>query len=170
MRKLFLAAALLGLAGCSTTQSVPGAFHTYITPLHTRIGLMDRLATQGFVVMEQGDKLRLVIPADHFFEVGTPTLKPQRYLALNYLTALLNTYGRTPMQITGYTDDLGSSDKENCILSQQRAESVRAYLWTHGIIFRDMVAVGKGDHSPVADNRTTKGQAANRRVEITLRK
>ena len=56
----------------------------------------------------------------------------------------------------------------NEILSEKRAESVAQFLISQGLK-PDMVAAhGFGEANPVASNKTAKGRAAKRYVELTL--
>ena len=72
-----------------------------------------------------------------------------------------------PVIIEGHTDDRGS-DSSNQQLSQARAEAVRVYLIENGVSAQSLVAVGKGEGSPVAANESAEGRANNRRVEIIV--
>jgi len=64
-------------------------------------------------------------------------------------------------------DDLGDP-AANKRLSHERAEAVMAYLLSKGIEQDRLQAQGFGPDRPVADNKTEKGRAQNRRVEINL--
>jgi len=44
------------------------------------------------------------------------------------------------------------------------------YLVVNGIMGARLDAVGFGEGSPIAENNTRSGRAANRRVEVTLKK
>ena len=67
----------------------------------------------------------------------------------------------------GHTDSDGS-DAMNQKLSVARAESVKTYLVSKGIEANRVYTEGKGEKSPVADNKTKEGKAKNRRVEIEV--
>jgi outer membrane protein OmpA-like peptidoglycan-associated protein len=67
--------------------------------------------------------------------------------------------------IEGHTDATGS-DAHNQTLSQQRAESVKAYLVKAGVDGGRLKPTGFGESKPVADNATELGRAQNRRVEL----
>jgi outer membrane protein OmpA-like peptidoglycan-associated protein len=69
--------------------------------------------------------------------------------------------------IQGYTDSQGG-DAYNQVLSQHRADTVRAYLISHGIPSDRVTAEGFGPAHPVTDNATPEGRANNRRVEIVI--
>ena len=74
--------------------------------------------------------------------------------------------------IVGYTDRIGGT-AYNQKLSQQRANSVKAYLESKGVAASRLTAVGKGESDPVVECKDEKKRPAlikclepNRRVEI----
>jgi outer membrane protein OmpA-like peptidoglycan-associated protein len=72
--------------------------------------------------------------------------------------------------VAGHSDSTGSASY-NYELSKRRAEGIAAYLVTEGKIEpAQVITVGYGERSPIADNRTEAGRAKNRRVEILLYK
>jgi len=81
-----------------------------------------------------------------------------RFLKENYLYNAL---------IIGHTDNVGT-DKENNDLSLRRAKQVKKLLISYGIDEVRLLALGRGESEPVADNATAEGRAANRRTEIKL--
>jgi OOP family OmpA-OmpF porin len=60
------------------------------------------------------------------------------------------------------------SNYDNQILSEGRANAVRADLIQRGIDAARITAEGKGETEPVADNDTDEGRQLNRRVEFTI--
>lgn len=69
--------------------------------------------------------------------------------------------------LTGYTDNVGSSTS-NEALSLKRAESVRVILSDRCQSLK-IATLGRGEESPIADNRTEEGRQLNRRVEVAIR-
>jgi outer membrane protein OmpA-like peptidoglycan-associated protein len=69
------------------------------------------------------------------------------------------------VEVQGHTDDSGTRE-HNLELSQERAESVVAYLVEQGVEPERLTAKGYGPDEPIADNATKKGRAQNRRVEF----
>jgi outer membrane protein OmpA-like peptidoglycan-associated protein len=69
------------------------------------------------------------------------------------------------MRVVGYTDSTGSAPA-NEKLSQQRAQSVIAYLTSHGVKSSRLQVEAKGQHQPATSNATDTGRAENRRVEL----
>ena len=53
-------------------------------------------------------------------------------------------------------------------LSQNRADTVRAYLVNQGLDPNTITATGYGKSNPVASNDTAEGRQQNRRVEIII--
>ena len=69
------------------------------------------------------------------------------------------------VEIAGHTDGLGS-EEFNQRLSEQRAESVKAYLAERGVAAERLSVVGYGESRPRGSNDTVEGRRLNRRVEI----
>jgi outer membrane protein OmpA-like peptidoglycan-associated protein len=67
------------------------------------------------------------------------------------------------LEIQGHTDNVGGA-APNLALSQERAESVKAFLAAAGVAAGRLTAKGYGLTVPVADNATPEGRAQNRRV------
>jgi len=67
----------------------------------------------------------------------------------------------------GHTDSVGT-DAYNQKLSERRAAAVKAYLVSKGVAANRVYTEGKGEKSPVADNKTKEGRAKNRRVEVEV--
>ena len=73
----------------------------------------------------------------------------------------------TKIEVQGHTDSRGVP-KTNQTLSQARAESVKNALIQRGIVGDRMVPKGYGQDKPIADNATTEGRQANRRVQFVI--
>ena len=71
------------------------------------------------------------------------------------------------IEVTGHTDSTGGA-AYNQTLSEQRAKAVADYLATQGVSGSLLTTKGKGESSPIADNKTAEGRAQNRRVELKL--
>ena len=70
--------------------------------------------------------------------------------------------------VEGHTDSIGDP-KYNLYLSQRRAEAVRQLLIDqYGVKSSQVTAVGRGEESPIANNRTADGRRLNRRVELIM--
>ena len=69
-------------------------------------------------------------------------------------------------EIGGHTDTSGDAD-QNLILSQQRAERVRAALVATGLPDGALTAKGFGAARPISENDTAEGRVKNRRTTVT---
>ena len=69
--------------------------------------------------------------------------------------------------IEGHTDNQGADDV-NLVLSQKRADAVKAYIANKGVNADRMTAIGFGETKPVADNSVNSGRILNRRVDFKL--
>ncbi|OON70023.1 OmpA family protein [Hymenobacter sp. CRA2] len=95
------------------------------------------------------------------FKLGTAELLTDGLPALNQLAAQLRERPALKLQIAGHTDRIGESDK-NQVLSEQRAEAVKAYLVKAGIEAERLSTIGYGDTRPLYPSP----DARNRRVEV----
>ncbi len=103
-----------------------------------------------------------------FFATGSAKLLAKSFTSLNTVVKILNDNPSFNVNIDGHTDNVGKEDY-NQGLSENRAASVKAYLVSKGISESRLTATGYGLTRPVADNKTVKGRAQNRRVELKLR-
>jgi outer membrane protein OmpA-like peptidoglycan-associated protein len=126
-------------------------------------------AGTGVQVTRTADnQLKLDVPSDISFAVGSAAIEPRLRPVLE---AFANGLGGQPgmiVRVVGHTDNTGS-DAINDPLSLHRAESVRNYLEDRGIAANRIEVAGRGSREPVASNDTAEGRAKNRRVEIFLR-
>lgn len=102
-----------------------------------------------------------------FFDFNKADLNPASRLELDKLVHLLRQNKNLKAEISGHTDNVGSSEY-NLALSQKRAEAVVRYLVEQGIDPGRLTARGYGDTKPVADNTTEAGRAENRRTEFRI--
>ncbi len=105
--------------------------------------------------------------ADVLFATGKFELQPNAREALAKFSGIVLAHPGLKMQVEGYTDSVGS-DTFNQTLSENRANSVRAYLIAQGIDPTAITAVGYGKSNPVTSNDTSAGRQQNRRVEIII--
>ena len=79
-----------------------------------------------------------------------------------------------PVKILGFTDSVPPSGrgryKTNLELSVARAEGVAGVMRPLLDDAERITVEGRGEASPIADNATAEGRAANRRVELLMAK
>lgn len=129
--------------------------------------LRERMAGTGVDVVRQGDNITLNMPGAITFGFNDASLQSQFYPVLDDVARTLTEYNQTVVEVAGHTDSVGS-DAYNQELSVRRANSVAAYLASHGLMQQRLITVGAGESRPIASNETEGGRAQNRRVEITL--
>ncbi len=103
-----------------------------------------------------------------FFPSGSSQLLARSFKSLKNVVEILKQHPSYKIDVDGFTDNTGNADK-NQILSEKRADAVKAYLTGNGIDSNRISATGHGQDNPVADNKTAAGRAKNRRVEMKLR-
>jgi len=101
------------------------------------------------------------------FNSGKATFQQQTFPVLQSIVAILKEYPSSKFSIEGHTDSDGS-DKLNQTLSENRAAAVKNYLTENGIAADRLTSTGFGESKPIDSNKTKKGKANNRRVEVKL--
>ena len=101
------------------------------------------------------------------FESGKVKLSKKGYQGLDSLVVLMQNNANITLGISGHTDNTGTL-KINEKLSLQRAMVVSNYLVNKGVDKNRMRQKGFADTRPTADNKTLKGRAQNRRVDIEV--
>jgi outer membrane protein OmpA-like peptidoglycan-associated protein len=159
MRNLLCAALVIAATGCSLITVKQDPF----PPLEIRA---DRPApapprvvlTASSITI--GDKVQ--------FATGSSQILPVSFSLLDEVAKVLTDNPQIELlQVEGHTDSTGTA-AINRKLSQQRAESVMAYLVGKGVPAGRMKAKGFGPDKPIADNATDDGKEKNRRVEFNI--
>lgn len=110
------------------------------------------------------------IGADLLFEYNKTTMKNSARIGLLQLASLIFKNPDTVFIIEGHTDGFGSLEY-NRLLSLMRANAVRMWLESNGINLKNIYIRACGAERPVVSLEGDKNaQAANRRVEIHMRK
>lgn len=101
------------------------------------------------------------------FRSGSDKLTTSSYPILNQVVKILNENPIYNLKIDGHTDSSGD-DNKNLELSKKRAKAVKDYLVKKDIAEGRLISDGFGETVPIADNKTSKGRALNRRVEMKV--
>lgn len=116
-------------------------------------------------VIVRPDKLELT--EQIFFAFDKADIEPQSFPLLDEVVQALKDNRGFRVEIEGHTDSTGSKD-HNQTLSEQRAESVLAYLRAHGIKPERLSSKGFGESYPSDTNNTAAGRENNRRVDFAV--
>lgn len=100
-----------------------------------------------------------------FFDTDKATIKPVSLPVIDEVARVMKENPAVTIEIQGHTDNAGTADY-NKTLSQNRANSVMAYLVSRGILPTRMTAKGYGLEVPIASNATEAGRSQNRRVQF----
>jgi OmpA-OmpF porin, OOP family len=115
---------------------------------------------------------KYTLSASELFGFNSAKLGPNQPKLDEVAQVMNSTPDIASVTIVGYTDRIGSTTY-NQKLSEQRANSVKAYLESKGVSGARLTAVGKGEADPVVECKDEKKRPAlikclepNRRVEI----
>lgn len=115
----------------------------------------------------QTDRGLVLTLGDVLFDTGKSTLKPGAVGTVDRLGEFLRKSPDRAVTIEGHTDSVGTDDY-NLVLSDARANAVKAALISRGVPSTQVIAMGKGESTPVASNDNSAGRQQNRRVEIII--
>jgi outer membrane protein OmpA-like peptidoglycan-associated protein len=158
------AATLFAVAGCASNHSLdrpPIEKKTIVNAKKKK-----DLPPPVIQVIQGADRLRVIAYSDVCF-------RPNGKLTINCIQQLSQTikliksYGDGLIQVVGYSDDLYDPQTASAI-TQDQAEVITSFLWSHGIGSQRLRTIGYGRHDFIASNRNVKASSYNRRVEIIL--
>jgi outer membrane protein OmpA-like peptidoglycan-associated protein len=116
---------------------------------------------------------RMTVVADALFEFDKASLTADAEETLMALGPMIAKAGNHPIAIEGHTDSIGAA-QYNQVLSEKRAQSVKAWLVAHQYATQSATVKGFGKNKPVAPNKNSdgsdnpEGRQRNRRVDIVI--
>lgn len=113
------------------------------------------------------DLIERVLLDDVTFEYNSTNLSLKAIERLDQLVARLRTQPFSKIIIEGHTDNRDNHEYNNW-LSTARAKTIRNYITLEGISAANIEVIGHGERQPVANNRSKRGRAKNRRVMISI--
>jgi flagellar motor protein MotB len=127
----------------------------------------------GYVVENEGGVLRLRVPADQLFQLGTAQLSPSASGILDRISETLKrNYGRQRIAIEGHTDNsplYGGTFSTNHQLAAAQSNAVLEHLTRRNQMpIIQLFTLNHGDNYPIADNQSPASRATNRRVEFVI--
>lgn len=115
---------------------------------------------------DQTNKVQFDLATKVLFDKDKAVVKPDGRKAIEALAGKLKDRSGT-IQVTGYTDNLGS-EEHGLELSKQRADAVAAILKPLLPSSIQLKTAGLGEADPIASNETEAGREQNRRVTVTV--
>src|SRR5262245_58663438 len=134
-------------------------------------GLTDEVKKGQLQIRQYKDMLTVDVAEQMFFDSGRAGLKDTGKSVLKKVGDALKGYDDKVIRVVGHTDNVPIATKvfpSNWELSVARATTVVRCLQEGGIPPDRMVASGRAEYQPVAENDTAEGRQKNRRIEITL--
>lgn len=152
------------------------ARETVVSELNSRTSLAGRPRTRSIDPSKLSARQRALLDnlppppvrLTLYFREGTTRLTPESEPGLDFLKKEIAKRPGAEVQVTGYTDTLGS-EEDNDALSQRRAEEVLAALAEQGLDRAMMSAVGRGERELRVKTDDSVREPANRRVVVTVR-
>jgi outer membrane protein OmpA-like peptidoglycan-associated protein len=127
----------------------------------------DLFSSDEAVVIRQGSRLTLRLKGI-VFPPAKSALLPENYPLLSRVMRAIRELPGASITIEGHTDSTGD-ERQNLVLSQERADAVRAYLEANMDLSDRLVSTsGYGETAPIASNKTEEGRALNRRIDIVF--
>jgi len=127
----------------------------------------------GLSVEQKGGKVYVCMENKLLFKSGSWSVESNGKRALKQLGEVLASNPEIAVLIEGHTDSdpyIGNDNLSgNWDLSTKRAtEIVKLLLKNNKIKAENLTAAGRGQHQPLATNKTAAGKAKNRRIEVIL--
>ncbi len=127
----------------------------------------------GLSVEQRGGKVYVSMENKLLFQSGSWSVGSTGKQALKQLGNVLAANPEIAVLIEGHTDSdpyIGNDNLSgNWDLSTKRAtEIVKLLLKNNSIKAENLTAAGRGQHQPLATNKTAAGKAKNRRIEVIL--
>lgn len=102
-----------------------------------------------------------------FFQFASDVILKKSFASLNEVVKVLTENPSLKLNIEAHADNVGLPER-NMMWSERRAKAVADYFISKGIAADRITYKGYGDKKPIADNKTAKGRAMNRRVEMKV--
>jgi len=124
-------------------------------------------------VTTKNGKVYVSLAEKLLFKSGSISVDPKGVDALKQLAKALKFQKQINIMVEGHTDNIPISKttthmKDNWDLSVLRATSIVKILAANGVTKQQIIAAGKGEFSPVADNKSAESRQKNRRTEIII--
>ena len=126
----------------------------------------------GLTIEEKNGKVYVSLDESLLFQSGSIVVQPKGKEALLKLAGVLKANPDLRIMVEGHTDNVPMSSgqiKDNWDLSVLRATSVVRILTKEGGVDpKQLIASGRGEHSPIAEGDSKEARAKNRRTEIII--
>jgi len=153
--------------GAIIGAAVGGAAGAYIGNYMDKQAAEIERDLEGARVERVGEGIKITFDSGILFDVNSSALRSEAQTNLTNLATILNKYEDTEVLVEGHTDSTGGND-HNLDLSMRRSQSVANHMTTLNVLSNRLRIMGYGEDQPIADNSSSAGRQANRRVEIAI--
>lgn len=131
------------------------------------------LSDLGFPVQQEGDVIRLRVPADQLFQPNTNTLNTSAHETLDRIAeAVQRSFTRQRVGVEGHTDSGpfygGTFSSPQQLSSAQSTAIVEHLTRRNNIPTSQLFSLAHGTNHPIADNQSPAGRSQNRRIEFVI--
>jgi peptidoglycan-associated lipoprotein len=144
-----------------TAPNMPGNVQATVTATDPRGGTASQSVTIQVVRREA------LVFEDVHFDFDRFNLRPEALKILDDAITKLQANPDVRITIEGHCDSIGTVEY-NLALGERRANAVRDYLQSRGIMNVRLRTVSYGEERPIADNTTAAGRAMNRRAHLVV--
>src|SRR5688572_27663245 len=138
----------------ASTRSRGGAMITANNSVRQSLATV---AIPGLDIRQDGEVIRIEVPADKLFSPGTVQLQPDGYRILDEVAAVVQrTYPRQRIVVEGHTDDSFAANPTGAhALATAQAQAVFTQLVQRGRLpARQLSVLAMGENHPLASNAT----------------
>ncbi len=133
--------------------------------------LQKAISAGDIKVYTRHGRMIVALPSGVLFPSGKADLSDRGKRTLTSVATTLQEFPDRQFMVAGHTDAVPIKTgefKDNWQLSTARAVTVVRFLEEKGVAPKQIAAAGYGEHDPVRSNKTNKGRALNRRIELIL--
>jgi len=132
---------------------------------------LSAVSIPGLEIRQDGEVIRIEVPADKLFTPGSAQLTTDGYRLLDEVaSAVQRSYPRQRIVVEGHTDDsfAGNATAAHALASQQAGAAFQQLVERGKLPAQQLSVLALGENHPLASNGTAAGKAKNRRVEIVV--
>lgn len=131
---------------------------------------LQAITLPGLEVKQDGDVVRIEIPADKLFVPGSAQMTPESGRILDEVaSAIARSYSRQRIIIEGHSDNSPGSTVNAHLLTNAQSQLVFQHMvQRNNLPARQLSILAMGENHPLASNGEAAGKAKNRRIEIVV--
>lgn len=131
---------------------------------------LEKISLPGLDVKQEGDVVRIEIPADKLFVPGSAQMTPESGRILDEVaSAIARSYSRQRIVIEGHSDNTPGGTLNPHLLTNAQAQLVfQQMVQKNNLPARQFSIMAMGENHPIASNGEPAGQAKNRRIQIVV--